>query len=319
MKITNTEIFDIQRKIVANMTAESWEEIPHVSYVYEADVTEFMKEYKKMRSTSSTKITLNTVMMKAITEGLKAAPVLNSHLQFNRKLVRGELKTFEEINISMPMVLPYGRMMTINLHDFHNKSLIDMTEYIADVSRRIENTDLNEVMFDVSMDNTLTGLKHGKIMQAIYRLIGSKTGKNKVKTLSGEAKKKYYSIPEKDRLTKSDIEQGTVTITNFGSLYREQKGAGALIEIVPPQVSAFAIGSVQDKAVVVTDAMGNKTVEPRQIMPITIVFDHRAIDFGDIIPFLKKMDSIFENPSVIRDWKGEEKVKSISLNEEEVA
>ena len=39
MKITRTEHFDIQRKIVANMTTESWEQIPHVAYVYEADVT----------------------------------------------------------------------------------------------------------------------------------------------------------------------------------------------------------------------------------------------------------------------------------------
>ena len=29
MKITRTEHFDIQRKIVANMTTESWEQIPH--------------------------------------------------------------------------------------------------------------------------------------------------------------------------------------------------------------------------------------------------------------------------------------------------
>ena len=38
-----SEIFDIQRKIVANMTSESWEQIPHVSYLYEADVTDSIK------------------------------------------------------------------------------------------------------------------------------------------------------------------------------------------------------------------------------------------------------------------------------------
>ena len=73
MKITRTEHFDIQRKIVANMTTESWEQIPHVAYVYEADVTDLMTEFKKLRSTGKTKITLNTVLMKAIIEGLKEA------------------------------------------------------------------------------------------------------------------------------------------------------------------------------------------------------------------------------------------------------
>lgn len=317
MKITRTEHFDIQRKIVANMTTESWEQIPHVAYVYEADVTDLMTEFKKLRSTSKTKITLNTVLMKAIIEGLKAAPVMNSHLSYNRKLVRGELKTFEDINISMPMLLPDGRMMTVNLRDFQNKSLLAMTDYIADVTRRAENTNLNEVMFDVSLDNTITGLKQGKVKQTVRRLIGSKTGKHKVHTLHGAAKKAYYSIPEKDRLTKKDIEQGTVTISNLGSLYRGQSGYGTLIEIVPPQVCAFALGAVQDKPVVVTDKFGNKTIEARQILPITVVFDHRALDFGDVIPFLKKMDSIFAHPQVIQAWKGQERVKAIVATEGE--
>jgi len=317
MKITRTEHFDIQRKIVANMTTESWEQIPHVAYVYEADVTDLMTEFKKLRSTSKTKITLNTVLMKAIIEGLKAAPVMNSHLSYNRKLVRGELKTFEDINISMPMLLPDGRMMTVNLRDFQNKSLLAMTDYIADVTRRAENTNLNEVMFDVSLDNTITGLKQGKVKQTVRRLIGSKTGKHKVHTLRGAAKKAYYSIPEKDRLTKKDIEQGTVTISNLGSLYRGQSGYGTLIEIVPPQVCAFALGAVQDKPVVVTDKFGNKTIEARQILPITVVFDHRALDFGDVIPFLKKMDSIFAHPQVIQDWKGQERVKAVVATESE--
>ena len=317
MKITRTEHFDIQRKIVANMTTESWEQIPHVAYVYEADVTDLMTEFKKLRSTSKTKITLNTVLMKAIIEGLKAAPVMNSHLSYNRKLVRGELKTFEDINISMPMLLPDGRMMTVNLRDFQNKSLLAMTDYIADVTRRAENTNLNEVMFDVSLDNTITGLKQGKVKQTVRRLIGSKTGKHKVHTLHGTAKKAYYSIPEKDRLTKKDIEQGTVTISNLGSLYRGQSGYGTLIEIVPPQVCAFALGAVQDKPVVVTDKFGNKTIEARQILPITVVFDHRALDFGDVIPFLKKMDSIFAHPQVIQEWKGLERVKAVVATEGE--
>lgn len=303
MKITRTEHFDIQRKIVANMTTESWEQIPHVAYVYEADVTDLMTEFKKLRSTSKTKITLNTVLMKAIIEGLKAAPVMNSHLSYNRKLVRGELKTFEDINISMPMLLPDGRMMTVNLRDFQNKSLLAMTDYIADVTRRAENTNLNEVMFDVSLDNTITGLKQGKVKQTVSRLIGSKTGKHKVHTLHGAAKKAYYSIPEKDRLTKKDIEQGTTTISNIGSIYREHKGSCALLEIIPPQTTAFAIDSIQKRPRVMTDAQGNDTIAVRQILPITIAMDHRALDYGDIIPFMRKLDEIFANAEMLKQWK----------------
>ena len=56
--------------------------------------------------------------------------MLNSTIEFNRKLVRGRLDLHDDINISMPMILPNGKMMTINLHNFENKSLTEMTAYI---------------------------------------------------------------------------------------------------------------------------------------------------------------------------------------------
>ena len=316
MKKTNTIHFGIQRKIVSNMTAESWETIPHVTYNYEPDVSAFMSEYKKLNFERSKedKISVNTLMLKVITEGLKAAPIMNSHINFNRKLVRGEINTYEDINISMPMILPNGEMMTVNLHNFENKDLDEMSAEIKDVARRAENTNLNEAMFEVSLDNTITALKKGKIMQTVYRLIGSKTGKHKVKTLKGKAKKEYEAIPKNERLTKHDIEQGTVTVSNIGSTYRDQRGSTCLLEIIPPQVTAFAVGAVQDKPVVVTDSFGIKTIEARQVLPICIAFDHRAIDFGDIVPFLKRLDDIFENPEQIRNWVASEENCVISLD-----
>ena len=313
MKKINTTHFGIQRKIVANMTSESWETIPHVTYMYEPDVTEFMKAYKKLNLNRSgaDKISVNTLILKVICEGLKAAPAMNAHMHFNRKLVRGSIDTFKNIDISMPMILPNGEMMTVNLHDFEEKNLDEMTDYIQDVYRRAENTDLNEAMFEVSLDNTLTALKSGKIGQAVCRLIGSKTGKHKVNTLHGAAKKAYESISVEDRLTKRDIEQGTVTVSNLGSVYRAGRGAAALLEIIPPQVTAFGVGAIQDKPVVVTDAFGEKHVEARQVLPICIAFDHRALDFGDIVPFLQALDSIFENPQIMYTWKGKEKNEKI--------
>lgn len=48
MKITRREHFGIQRKMVSHMTTESWRNIPHVTYMYEPDVTELYKIYKKI-------------------------------------------------------------------------------------------------------------------------------------------------------------------------------------------------------------------------------------------------------------------------------
>ena len=152
--------------------------------------------------------------------------------------------------------------------------------------------------FEVSLDNTLTGLKQGKIAQTICRLVGSKTGKHKVKTLKGEAKKKYYSIPASDRLTKHDIEQGTITVSNLGSICRDWQGACTLLEIIPPQTCAIAIGSIQKKPV--CDENGN--VVAGNVMPLTLAFDHRAFDLGDVKPFITKLNEIFKNPDVMKEW-----------------
>lgn len=306
MALYKTEHFGIARKIVSNMTSESWEQIPHATMTYEADVTELLKEYKKLNegcTDKSKKITINTIMIKILCEGFKAAPKMNTHLFFNRKLVRGELKYFDHIDVSMPMILPSGEMMTINMHDMGNKSLSEMTDAINDSARRAKNSDMNEVMYEVSLDNTLNGLMHGKVLQTLRRLYGSKTGKHKVKTLTGKAKKEYYSIPATERLTKHDIEQGTTTISNLGSIYREQKGECALLEIIPPQTTAIAINSSQKRPTVVTDENGNDKIEIRLIMPLTIAIDHRALDYGDVVPFMRKLDEIFANPSIIQEWK----------------
>lgn len=307
MSVYKTENFKIARKIVSNMTAQSWEEIPHATMTYEADATELLEEIKRLndeRAQGEDKITINTVMLKIICEGLKAAPKMNTTLEFNRKLVRGTLKYHDQIDISMPMILHTGEMMTVNMHDMGSKTLTEMTCAINDTVRRANNSNLEEVMYEVSIDNTLTGLKQGKIIQAIRRLYGSKMpGKHQVKVLSGKAKKEYYSIPEKDRLTKHDIEQGTTTVSNLGSIYREQKGFCALLEIIPPQTTAFAVNAVQKRAVVVTDENSNDKIEVRKIIPITIAIDHRALDYGDCVGFFKRLDEIFANPSLIREWK----------------
>ena len=304
MKATKVTEFGIQRKIVANMTSESWETIPHISYIYEPEISKFLDVVKELNASGKfpVKITINTIMLKALSEAFKAAPQLNAHIKFNRKLVRGTITEFDEIHASMTWILPNGEMMTINLHDIGNKSLVELTEYIADVGRRIGNTDLTEVMFSVSLQDTLEKLKKGKLMNAIYRLIGSKTGKNKVKTLSGQAKKDYYAIPEKDRLTKEDIKQGTVTISNIGSVTRDIPGRVAMLSIIPPQIFVCCMGSIIKKPVVKQDENGNDIIAIGNELPIDLVFDHRAVDFGDLVPFIQRLEDIFKNPEQMYNW-----------------
>lgn len=299
-EIIKTEHFGIQRKIVANMTSESWRTIPHSAAIYEADITDFLEFFKANIKPKG--ITLNTVLLKAMTMGIKNCPQMNGHIEFNRRLVRGKIETYKDINISMPMIMPSGDMMTINLHNFENRTLENMQSYILDVKRRMKKTDLTEAMFSVSMSDTLSALKKGKLITTFGRLIGAKTGRHKVVTLRGKDKKNYNSIPADERLTKEDIEQGTITITSTGSVYRGSHNTMSVIEVIPPQISAIGIGSISEKPGIYIDRNGEKQIGIRMFLPVLLAFDHRALDFGDLTPFFKKLDDIFATPEQMLKW-----------------
>ena len=189
------------------------------------------------------------------------------------------------------------------MRDVGNKTLTQMTEMLADIVRRSKNTNVPEVMYDVSINYTLAQLKRGKVLRSLIKIYDGRISKYRVKVLSGKERKDYYAIPETDRLTRHDIEQGTTTVSNLGSIYRGHKGSCSLLEIIPPQTTAFALDAVQKKPVIVEDANGKDTVEIRSILPITIAFDHRVLDYDHVVPFMERLDEIFDDPSVIQNWK----------------
>ncbi len=75
-----------------------------------------------------------------------------------------------------------------------------------------------------------------------------------------------------------------------------------MLEIIPPQVSAFAVNAIQKRPVVTEDKYGSDKIEIKKILPITIAIDHRALDYGDCVPFFEKLDEIFSNPHMIFEW-----------------
>lgn len=297
MNVISTQHFDLARKIVSAMTTKSWETIPHVCVTYEHDVSDFVNTLKEINSKSKNedKITLNTALLKVVTEGLKACPKMNGHIEFNEKLVRGCVKLYKNIDISMPAVLPDGRMMTVNLHSLENKTLGEIRDTVNTTMTLAKKSDMEAVLNDAMMDNTVNELKKGKFYDMFLRLIGSKTGKHKLESISRERKKKY--VTDTDHLTKHDIEQGTVTVSNLGSLYKNWQGSCSILEIIPPQITAIGIASLQSRPVV-----KNGKVAVGKVLPITIAFDHRALDMGDVVPFMEKLDEIFDNPSLLKDW-----------------
>ena len=84
-------------------------------------------------------------------------------------------------------------------------------------------------------------------------------------------------------VSRDELLGGTFTITNAGAM-----GGGFFSPIINyPEVAILGLGQGRMQPAVVTDKNGTHEIVPRLIMPIVLSFDHRVVDGGDAIRFLK--------------------------------
>ncbi len=91
------------------------------------------------------------------------------------------------------------------------------------------------------------------------------------------------------KLKLADLEGGTFTISNLGMYGIEQFVA----VLNPPQVAILAVGSIEDRVVVVD---GDFAVVPTVTMTLTC--DHRAIDGSEGAEFLGTVKALVETPAL---------------------
>jgi pyruvate dehydrogenase E2 component (dihydrolipoamide acetyltransferase) len=294
----NPVSFDIRQKVVSTSTSSGWM-VPHVSYIYEADATELMIEFDKLihNKTVDNKITFNTILMRVVIEGIKAAPCVNAHVFYNKWLSSGNIKIIDRIDINTPVLLPDKRMITIKLHDCGNKSLEEFAFCFNQLTNKLKNTNIDIALLNVGWEDTIKRLKQGNVFTPMGRIAGLKFGRNKLKRIGKFERDIHNNIPKESRLCNDDLNMGTITISNLGSVVRGTKGFPAIINLISPQAMAIGIGTLQDKPIIY-----QSQITPRKIIPFCIVFDHRALDFGDVAPLIKEMDLIFQNPDIIHTW-----------------
>lgn len=93
------------------------------------------------------------------------------------------------------------------------------------------------------------------------------------------------------KLKPEEVKGGTFTITNHGT-------GGSLFAmpiINQPQLGILGTGAMQKRAVVITDENGNDSIAIRQMVYLSYVFDHRAIDGESGDNFLAEVKKILEN------------------------
>lgn len=295
-----TERLGLQRKIIAAMTSAGWRHAAHVSFLYEADITrllETLKEINKGRDIGSA-ITFNTAMMKIIVEGVRACPRMNGHICYNEFLTRGRVTTFKNIDVTMPVMIDEKTMMTVNIHDMGRKSITEIRDAVADTIRRARSSNLQQAMYEVAMGDTMKELRRFHVFKALGRLIGFWLDGGGKTLLHGAEKRRYEATPETERLTVRDLEQGTITITNPGMLFKRWNGACVMLELVPPQIAAVAINMPRNRAVADRDG----TIRAAKSVELTIVFDHRALDGADLVPFVRRVDQIMSAPETLKEF-----------------
>jgi len=92
------------------------------------------------------------------------------------------------------------------------------------------------------------------------------------------------------KLDVSDLRGGTFTITNVGPL-----GGTALIPTINyPEVAILGMGRIQQKPVVV-----DGEIKIRNILPLTLAFDHRIADGADAARFVSELVRQLSDPNLL--------------------
>ncbi len=94
------------------------------------------------------------------------------------------------------------------------------------------------------------------------------------------------------KLTPDEYTGGTFTISNLGMFGIENFTA----IINPPEVGILAVSATKDEPFVVQDANGNKSIEIKPMMNITLTVDHRIIDGLLAAQFVTDIKKLLENP-----------------------
>lgn len=90
-----------------------------------------------------------------------------------------------------------------------------------------------------------------------------------------------------NKVTADELTGGTFSVTNVGTI----GGTGVLPIINTPETAILGMGRVAKKPVVIGDA-----VAIRQILPVTLGFDHRVADGAQAARFVRDLKTVLEDP-----------------------
>ncbi|MBO5462497.1 MAG: 2-oxo acid dehydrogenase subunit E2 [Clostridia bacterium] len=293
------EYFNLRNRVSGYILTKAQRNSPTAGYNYEADITKFWNEFQNLKENCGYPLSFNTIMMKVLIEGLKVAPKLNAHIKFNTTSSCGTLVMKKHIDVAMPVVLENGETFPVKVKETENKSLKELAEQINDLLRRLKQTDVDKVMFDVITQRTVGLMLSGAVVPTVAQTVTGYVGKHKVAKF-----KDLFNPAPKDgsMLFMDELNEGSVCLTNWGVLYDGLNGNVTYTPLLYPQTFLMAMGVIKDSDYAFRNEKGEVDIGTKKLLPITLMFDHRIGAFNDVMPFIKKLDEIFQNPQIMREW-----------------
>lgn len=300
-----TEYLNIRGRLLSNVLVNAQRDIPSVACTYDADVTKLLKVYNELKENSSFRLTFNTLMLKILTECLKKAPRLNAHAEYNHRKTSGRLIIKKHIDVAVAVRLQNGETFQVKVKHLEEKSLKETAEAVEEIKEKLKETNMKRVLFNLAGKRMAGYAAKGKIITTLSQFTSAYFGKAKIAKLSKLFKKKYYTSSQpkkKNSLKLDDFSEGTVCFTNWGTLY---DGLDVNITYIPPlypQVFLFGIGRTKKEKDVFKNEEGVVDIEYKDVLPVTMVFDHKIGGASDLVPFIRALDKILENPEIIKEW-----------------
>lgn len=299
------EIMDVRSRVFSNALVNAQREIPAVCCNYNADITAFWKEYESLKAECGYALPFNTLMIKVLVEGLKVAPRLNAHIEYDHHSTSGRLIIKKHIDVTVPVCSEDGQTIQVKARHLEEKSLAEIAVQLEELKCRLSKTNTKHAYFNVAAKRMAGYAAKGKVSTTFAQFRSAYFGKNKIAVFSKLFKKKKHSSgtkPKYEGLRADDFTEGTVCFTNWGTLYDRLDVNITYISPMYPSVFLLAAGRVKDETYAFKNEQGVVDIGAKKVLPLTLIFDHKIGGAADIMPFIEKMDEIFENPAVIKKW-----------------
>lgn len=204
------------------------------------------------------------------------------------------LTTFNEVDLTAIMAIRKRRKEAfIKEHDvklgfmsFFTKAVVGALKSFPLLNAEISGTDiLVKKYYDIGV---AVATDQGLVVPVVRdadRLTFAEIEQS-IKELAGKART--------NRLTLSDLQGGTFTITNGGTF-------GSLLStpiINAPQVGILGMHGIKKRPIAVETPEGDK-MEIRPMMYIALSYDHRIVDGSEAVRFLVKVKTLLEDPETL--------------------